>query len=608
MTTKTEGETSIQSYNGNNDLGHIPKSRSIKQKAKRFAKSLISKDAWIGDHDYATLLIPTIPFVTKTKRELPFYGVHDRIPYFLLLILGFQHALAMVGGVVTPPLLIGGSSGANLNEDDVQYIVSASLIWCGLGTILQISRFQLLKSRYFIGTGILNVTGTSFAFVNVALAYLSQAYASGICPTAADGTKLPCPKEFGAILGTASLTGLFFIGLAFIPPKLIRRLFPPLIVGMMLFLIGASLVKSGITNWAGGSGPCMSDHSMLCPSNNAPVTKHLWGSAPLIGLGFSAFITIIICELFGSPFIKSASVFIGLIVGMIIAGALGYFDKSTIDSAPAFTFLWVKTFPLSLRGQLVLPMLAAWSVICAETVANVTAASDVSQLPIEGEQFESRIQGGLAADALSASLAPLAMISPLTTFAQNAGVIAITRNASRNAGYVCAIFLFIMGIVAKFAAIFVALPPSVLGGFSTFLFGSVAVSGIRVMAYAKWDRRARFIATCGMSLGLASLCVPTWFDYFFTYSGNNQGLKGLIQAVVLVVEEPYLIAAIVGISLNAVLPEESGFVSTPSNIEEGRLSSEDHVEAPQREEEDKSRMTPSESLDQPQQFDENTKY
>lgn len=608
MTSKMEGETSVQSYNGNNDLGHIPRNRSITQKARRFAKSLISKDAWLGDHDYATLLIPTIPFVTKAKRELPFYGVHDRIPYFLLLILGFQHALAMVGGVVTPPLLIGGSSGANLNENDVQYLVSASLIWCGLGTILQISRFQLLKSKYFIGTGILNVTGTSFAFVNVALAYLSQAYASGVCPTAADGTKLPCPKEFGAVLGTASLTGLFFIGLAFIPPKIIRRLFPPLIVGMMLFLIGASLVKSGITNWAGGSGPCMSDHSMLCPSNTAPVTKHPWGSAPLIGLGFSAFITIIICELFGSPFIKSASVFIGLIVGMIIAGATGYFDKSTIDSAPAFTFLWVKTFPLSLRGQLVLPMLAAWSVICAETVANVTASSDVSQLPIEGEQFESRIQGGLAADALSASLAPLAMISPLTTFAQNAGVIAITRNASRNAGYVCAIFLFIMGIVAKFAAVFVALPPSVLGGFSTFLFGSVAVSGIRVMAYAKWDRRARFIATCGLSLGLASLCVPSWFDYFFTYSGTNQGLKGLIQAVVLVVEEPYLIAAIVGISLNAVLPEESAFDPTPASIEEGRLSSEEHADEPAREEEDKSRMTHSESIDQPVPIDENTKH
>ena len=67
----------------------------------------------------------------------------------------------------------------------------------------------------------------------------------------ADGmTKLPCPKEFGAILGTATLTGLFAIGLAFVPPKTIRKLFPPLITGTMLLFIGAALIKSGVTNWA----------------------------------------------------------------------------------------------------------------------------------------------------------------------------------------------------------------------------------------------------------------------------------------------------------------------------------------------------------------------
>lgn len=588
------GQTSLYPYEQQqtDDLAYIPKGKSFFNKAKRFARSLVSKDAWIGDQDYAALLIPSIPFFTKTRKDLPFYGVHDKIPYFLLLILGLQHALAMVGGVVTPPLLLGGAAGANLGNANTQYLISASLIWCGIGTAVQVSRFRLGNSRYFLGTGIINVTGTSFAFVNVGLSYLSQAYATGVCPMAADGTKLPCPKEFGAILGTACITGLFCILLAFIPPKMIRRLFPPLIVGMMLFLIGASLVKSGITNWAGGSGQCMSDHTMLCPSNNAPVTKHLWGSAPLIGLGFSAFITIIICELFGSPFIKSASVFLGLVVGMIIAGATGYFNKATMQSAPAFTFLWVKTFPLALRGQLVLPMLAAWTVICAETIGNVTASCDVSQLPIEGEEFESRVQGGMLADAISATIAPLAMISPLTTFSQNAGVIAITRNASRNAGYVCAGFLFIMGVVAKFASVFVAMPASVLGGFTTFLFGSVAVSGIRVMAYAKWDRRARFIATCGMSLGLASLCVPTWFNYFFTYKGNNQGLKGLIQAIILIVEEPYLIAALIGIILNALLPHETEEKQDSLAVEEG-VSSHGH-------EDDEIKRSPNdESWNQP---------
>lgn len=92
--------------------------------------------------------------------------------------------------------------------------------------------------------------------------------------------------------------------------------------------------------------------------------------------------------------------------------------------------------------------------------------------------------------------------------------------------------------------------------FTTFLFGAVAVSGIRVLAYAKWTRRDRFIATCAFALGLASLCVPTWFNYIFTYKGDNSGLKGLIEAVILIVEEPYLISALLAVFLNATLADE----------------------------------------------------
>lgn len=262
------------------------------------------------------------------------------------------------------------------------------------------------------------------------------------------------------------------------------------VTGTMLTLIGAALVASGIANWAGGQGTCFSDHTVTCTQGTR---EYLWGSAPYIGLGFSSFITIIVLELFGSPFMKSASVFLGLLVGLIIGGATGYFDETILREAPNGNFLWTQTFPLSVKGQLVLPMLAAWMVCVAECIGNVTASCDVSRLPIEGEEFESRVRGGLLADMTSATLAGLAMITPLTTFSQNAGVISITRNASRQAGFVCAGWLILMGIIGKFVAIFVAMPTSVLGGFTTFLFGSVAVAGLRILAYAQWNRRARFI-------------------------------------------------------------------------------------------------------------------
>jgi uracil-xanthine permease len=415
---------------------------------------------WLTDcQDYGALFIPNIPFITKQQRELPFYGVEERLPYLLVFILGLQHALAMVGGLVTPPLLLAGPAGAALGTEAQLYLVSACLIWCGVGTAIQVSRFKVYKTKYFIGTGLISVVGTSFAFTNVALSYLAQSYANGTCPMSEDGkTKLPCPAEFGAILGTSVLTGIWAIGLAFVPPRIIRKLFPPLITGTMLVFIGAALVKSGVTNWVGGSGACASDHTVKCMSGSNP---QLWGSAQYIGLGFSCFITIILCEIFGSAFMKSASVFIGLIVGLVIAAATGYFNSSVIASAPAGNFIWMKTWPLAIRGQLVLPMIAAWTIIVAETIGNVTASADVSREPISGDAFMSRVQGGMLADAITATLAGLATVPPLTTFSQNSGVIALTRNASRKSGYMCAVILFFMGIIGKFGAIFVAAPPAV---------------------------------------------------------------------------------------------------------------------------------------------------
>lgn len=100
---------------------------------------------------------------------------------------------------------------------------------------------------------------------------------------------------------------------------------------------------------------------MLCPSNSAPHAL-AWGSAEFLGLGFSVFLTIILCERFGSPIMKSTSVVMGLLVGCIIAGACGYFDKSSIDIAPVASFVWVKTFPLSIYAPMILPMLAVYLV------------------------------------------------------------------------------------------------------------------------------------------------------------------------------------------------------------------------------------------------------
>jgi xanthine/uracil permease len=146
-------------------------------------------------------------------------------------------------------------------------------------------------------------------------------YANGFCPVATDGTKLPCPDAYGALLGTAAVCALTEILISFLPPKAMMKLFPPIVTGPTVMLIGVTLIQTGFTGWAGGDGLCSARPETgffsLCPDISAPHALP-WGSAEFIGLGFSVFITILFCERFGSPIMKSTSVILGLLMGCIV--------------------------------------------------------------------------------------------------------------------------------------------------------------------------------------------------------------------------------------------------------------------------------------------------
>jgi xanthine/uracil permease len=110
----------------------------------------------------------------KSRRRAPFFGLNDRMPVVLALLLGFQHALAMLAGVITPPIILSGQGGANLDASSSQYLVSTSLIVCGILSAIQITRFHIYKTPYYIGTGLISVVGTSFAIIPVATGGLAQ--------------------------------------------------------------------------------------------------------------------------------------------------------------------------------------------------------------------------------------------------------------------------------------------------------------------------------------------------------------------------------------------------------------------------------------------------
>ncbi|KAI5246649.1 purine permease [Aureobasidium subglaciale] len=531
--------------------------RSFSEKGRRLVKAFTTKEGLVGDYDYGFLFKPQLPFMKRARRAGPFFGLNDKMPVFLALLLGFQHALAMLAGIITPPIILSGS--ANLIQADQQYLVSACLIMSGILSIVQISRFHIWKSPYYLGTGLISVVGTSFATIPVATGAFSQMYATGFCPSDANGNPLPCPDGYGALIATSCVCALLEILMSFTPPKILKKIFPPIVTGPTVMLIGVSLISSGFENWAGGSGSCQSRPETgfysLCPNINAPRPLP-WGSAEFVGLGFLVFVTIIFTERFGSPIMKSCAVVVGLLVGCIVAAACGYFDRSGIDAAPVANFIWVRTFKLQVYGPLVLPLLTVYIVLAMEAIGDITASCDVSRLQVDGPMFNSRIQGGVLADGLNGLIAGLCTLTPMSVFAQNNGIIALTRCANRKAGYAACFWLLIMGIFSKFAAALVAIPSAVLGGMTTFLFASVATSGIRIISTIPFTRRNRFILAAALAPGFGAILVPTWFSYVFTYSGSNQALQGFFNAIVLVMEEGFALAAFIALILNLLLPEE----------------------------------------------------
>lgn len=109
-------------------------------------KTFLTKDGLIGDYDYAFLFTPNIPFLRRSRRPAPFFGLNDKMPVLLAMLLGFQHALAMLAGIITPPLILSGQGGVNLDVAHQQYLVSTSLIVCGILSSIQITRFHIYKT------------------------------------------------------------------------------------------------------------------------------------------------------------------------------------------------------------------------------------------------------------------------------------------------------------------------------------------------------------------------------------------------------------------------------------------------------------------------------
>lgn len=236
-------------------------------------------------------------------------------------------------------------------------------------------------------------------------------------------------------------------------------------------------------------------------------------------------------------------------------------------SADIITFLWTTTFPLGFYGPAVIPLLIGYIVTTTETVGDITATFEVSQLPTDTIDYDQSIQGGLLSDSICSILSGLMTAMPNTTFSQNNGVIALTKCAARRAGVACGVWLIILGVFGKFAGIITSIPDAVLGGMVIFLFANVLTSGITLAATLDLaSRRVKFIMALSLAVGVGVTVWPFAFQDMrgSSYTANfwrcddcDATMKGLRNGVSIFLSTGYCIGTVIAMILNGILPEDA---------------------------------------------------
>jgi len=439
--------------------------------------------------------------VAQTQPSELIYRLEDRPPLPQTLFAALQHLLAMFVGVITPALLICQALG--LPAQDTQHILSMSLFASGVASLIQI------KAWGPVGSGLLSIQGTSFNFV-APLIMGGMALKTG----GAD-----VPTMMAALFGTLMLASCTEMVISRILP-LARRIITPLVSGVVVMIIGLSLIQVGLTS-VGGGFAAMGNHTFGAP-------KNLLLAGVVLGL-------IILLNRQRNPYLRIASLVIAMAVGYVLAMFMGMLPEY---NAPESTFM-VPTplyYGLSIDWSLLLPLMLVFMITSLETIGDITATSDVSEQPVTGPLYMKRLKGGVLANGLNSFVSAVFNTFPNSCFGQNNGVIQLTGVASRYIGFFIAVMLMVLGLFPAVSAFVQQLPEPVLGGATLVMFGTIAASGVRIVSREPLNRRAILIIALSLAVGLGVSQQPQILQFAPDWLKNllSSGIAaGGITAIVL---------------------------------------------------------------------------
>ena len=418
--------------------------------------------------------------------------MNERLGLWQLGTFGLQHVLAMYGGAVVVPLIVGPAIG--LNEAEVAYLISIDLFTCGIATLLQV------VGNKFFGIRMPILMGCAFQAVG---------------PMIAIGTMQGVQAVFGAIIAA----GAIVIFLAQFMTQIIR-FFPPVVTGTVVIIIGTSLIGAAMDNITG--------------QPDAPN----YASLENLFLAAMTLIIIVLLNRYFQGFMKAISILVSLIAGTIIAAFMGLVDLSSVASASWFHMVTPFRFGLpEFHLSAIFSMVLVGIVSMIEATGVYFALAEVIDKKLDGDD----IKRGLRAEGLAQIIGGIFQAFPYTTFSQNVGIVALTKVKERKVVVASGIILLALGLLPKVAALTLIIPDPVLGGAMIAMFGMVMSSGIRQLSVVDFRRTENaLIVAIAVGLGLGVSIAPEVFS-------------NVPQSIRILVENGIVTGGFAAVILNVVL-------------------------------------------------------
>ena len=428
------------------------------------------------------------------------------------LPLAFQHVVAAIIGIVTPAIIVAATAG--ISEADSVKLIQAALVVSALSTLLQLFPFIRVKG-VGIGAGLPVIMGISFAYLPS-----MQAIAEGF----------DIPTILGAqIVGgcMAIIVGLFI--------KKIRKFFPPLIAGTVVFTIGLSLYPTAINYMAGGAG------------------RPDYGSWKNWLVAIITLVIVTALNHFGKGLWKLASILIGIIGGYVVALFFGMVDFSPVAQASVFQITAPLHFGVKfeISSSIAIGLLFVVNSVQAIGDFSATTSGGLDRMPTDNE-----LQGGIIGYGISNILGALMGGLPTATYSQNVGIVATTKVVNRCVLGLAAVILLVAGLIPKFSSLLTTIPYCVLGGATVSVFASIAMTGMKLINTEKMSYRNTSVVGLGVALGMgitqASGSLASFPDWFTTIFGKS----------------PVVVATLVAILLNIILPKDKETVAETASDEQ----------------------------------------